>query len=344
MGLEKSYKNLSESRAILKMTLAIAFFLNLSTLNEWLQQKEATPTTATFLKLTRALNDVGEEFHLNSLRSSIRDRFFNRNQIAVAVIAAEMNPMKPDLPSDRKIAAIDPDPELLSEDGNSAEMDLIEDIVDDGTELKAKRGVLIVGDSILKSGLQEHFERNLSKRDETIVIEAKSQSGTGLSRPDVFDWISYVDSAKEQFEKVIVFLGTNDAQNLVVDKKVVVFDSKEWRTEYASRVHTLIQKACSKSKQMYWIGSLKMKSETFDSKMRALNEVVRQEIKAQPLCAQFVSVSNWFTRKSKYTDTWTTDSKKPGKKTVKMRVSDGIHLTYWGADIFSQKLIESIYE
>ncbi len=87
-----------------------------------------------------------------------------------------------------------------------------------------------------------------------------------------------------------------------------------------------------------------MRSDAFDTKMRSLHEVVRKEIKAQPSCARFVPVGKWFTKKSKYTDTWTTESKRLGKKTVKLRVSDGIHLTYWGADLFSQKLIESIYE
>jgi hypothetical protein len=87
-----------------------------------------------------------------------------------------------------------------------------------------------------------------------------------------------------------------------------------------------------------------MRSDAFDAKMRSLHEVARREIKSQSSCAQYISAFPWFTKKLKYTDTWITESKKTGKKTIKLRVADGIHMTYWGADLFSQKLIESIYE
>lgn len=360
MSLEKSYKNISESSKIIKLTLLIGLLLNLSTIHEWLGQKEASPMTSSFLKLTEALKEIGDQFYLTTLRESVRARFlpYTSNVAVSSVHESKPNPMMPDTdgPS-RKIAAIDKDiSDLKPERVDLGELDLIDDIVIDpsvqgerttattATASGTHKGVLIIGDSILKSGLQEHFERNLILRDHDIKIEIKSKSGTGLSRPDVFDWIGFIDKQKDQFEKTIVLLGTNDAQNLLVDKKVIPFDSKEWKTEYSARVRTLIQKACSKSKQVYWVSSLRMRSDSFDAKMRSLHEVVRKEIKSQSSCAQYVSVFQWFTKKSKYTDTWTTDSKKNGKKTIKLRVADGIHLTYWGADLFSQKIIESIYE
>lgn len=344
MGLEKNYKNVSESMKILKLTIFIAFFLNLSTLNEWLQQKEVNSTTTTFLKLTQALNEIGNLLYLNSFRSGIRTLFIKDTSLVLSPNPS-LAPVASDPGSNRKIAAIDPTAELAKLVEDPGDFDLIDDLVSEEnlSEISSKN-ILVIGDSILKSGLQEHLERNLGKRDKGISIQIKSKSGTGLSRPDVFDWISYIEDTKEHFEKVVVFLGTNDAQNFVSDKKVIAFDSKEWKTEYALRVRKLVEKACSKAKQVYWVGSLRMKSDSFDAKIRSLQEVVRQEISGKPSCAQFVSVSNWFTRKTKYTDTWMTESKKSGKKTIKLRVSDGIHLTYWGADLFSQKLIESIYE
>lgn len=352
MGLERNYKNISESTKILKWTIAIALVLNLGTIHEWLKQKEVSAMTTSFLKLTEALNDIGNLFHLNTFRNVIRDTVFDK-PVSLTASDARLNPLAPDLSSvpdpQRNVAAVGPI-NILPDDVRFEfdDLDVIDDLIGESSAATAgipgPNGVLVIGDSILKSGLQEHFERNLIKKDQTVTIELKSKSGTGLSRPDVFDWLDFVDKTKGTFQKMVIFLGTNDAQNLLNGKIVIPFDSKEWRDEYGLRVRKLLQKACSKSKQVYWVSSLRMKSESFDAKMRSLHDVVRREIKDQPSCAQFVSAGSWFTKKSKYTDTWVTETKKNGKKTIKLRVSDGIHLTYWGADLFSQKLIESIYE
>ena len=359
MSIETSYKNISESSKIIKLTLVITLLLNLSGVHEWLQQKEASPMTSSFLKLTEALKEIGEQFYLTALRDSVRARFlpYITGVAQGTSIGSKPNAIMADL--NRKVAAIESvrEDSKIVQDIDLGELALIEDLTSEPeTRLvdtnkpalpiieETPKSILILGDSILKSGLQEHFERNLARRDKNVTMEIMSKSGTGLSRPDVFDWISYVDRLKDRYEKTIVFLGTNDAQNLVIDKKAIPFDSKEWRAEYGLRVRALLQKACRKSKQVFWVSSLRMRSESFDAKMRSLHEVVRREIKTQSSCARFIPVVQWFTKKSKYTDTWTTESKINGKKTIKLRVADGIHLTYWGADLFSQKIIESIYE
>lgn len=326
--------------------MLFSVLLNLSTIHEWLSQKEASAMNSSFLKLTSALNDIGNEFYLNFFRDSVRLRFLNKQE--TASVGSEISPLKPELVPEvpRKVAAIEGiSSESIVTEEDLSELDVIDELIDDPAPFdEFKKDVLIVGDSILRSGLQEHIQRNLGKRNQSVQIEIKSKSGTGLARPDVFDWINYLEKTKTHFEKIVVFLGTNDAQNIVLNKKVIRFDTDEWNAEYGFRIRNFIQKACGKAKQVYWVGSLRMRSKSFDAKMQSLQAIARKEIKNHPSCARFIPVSQWFSKKSKYTDTWTTDSKKTGKKTIKLRVADGIHLTYWGADLFSQKLIESIYE
>ena len=328
---------------ILRMTILFSLLLNLSTIHEWLSQKEANPNTQAFLKLTESLRDIGNVYYLNYFRDSIRTQIFPLSKETLAAV----NPTNVIVPNntDRNLAAIDPTPiaddeELIPID--MTEIDFVDDIVDE-TE-NPNQAVLVLGDSILKSGLQEHFQRNLKNRGRNFRVETKSKSGTGLSRPDVFNWVDYIEKSTDVFDKVIVFLGTNDAQNLKSGKKIISFGSKDWRLEYALRVRSLIEKSCEKANQVVWVGSLRMKSDNFDSKIQFLNETVRKEINSRPSCARFISVNNWFTKKSKYVENWTIASKSSAPKVIKLRAADGIHLTYWGADLFSQRLIESIYE
>lgn len=334
MEIKKAYLNRKKSWSLLVGIILLSFVFNLENIHIWAQQKSVSKVTLILLKFTDSFNYLGQELGLNAVTKHLRSSFnefktanyFQLNQVRQVAGEAQtvVNPLLADVP-----------------DLEPAEFD--ENIIDDLTDASApgtsneENGakILLLGDSMLKSGLQMHLQTKLHKQYPEAEVIIKSQSGTGLSRPEIFNWIDYVKTLAPSYEDIYVFLGTNDAQNFVIDKKIYAFGSDEWSQEYASRVSALLVTACEKAKNVFWVGSLKMRSETFDKKMSILNSIVKSEVKKKKSCGKFISTQQWITEKNNYVDHMTID-----KKTQKVRMEDGIHLSYWGALLFSEKLIE----
>lgn len=328
MEIKKVYLNRKKSWRLLVVILSLSFLLNLSNIHAWAQQKPVSKLTVILLKFTDSFNFLGEEVGLNyfsyKLKLAFNDyknaEFFGANkkrEIANEIPSEELNPLLADVA----------DLQLSGE-----EMSALQELTDDVSQ---ETQILLMGDSMLKSGLQMHLQTKILKEFPEAQVVIKSQSGTGLSRPEIFNWVNYVNELKNTYEDIYIFLGTNDAQNFVIDKKIFVFGSEDWNREYVSRVSALLKGACDKARNVFWVGSLKMRSENFDKKMNLLNTIVKNEIKKNNSCGKFISTSQWITEKNNYVDHMMID-----KKSLKVRMEDGIHLSYWGALLFSEKLIE----
>lgn len=327
MEIKKAYLNRKKSWSLLVLILGLSFIFNLENIHLWAQQKNVSKTTLILLKLTDSFNYVGQELGFNLPSQQFRaafKQFKNADYFNLAI-------------SDRTMASetmeINPLLRDVSDlDGLENEDPYIQELTEE-TSLEPE--ILLLGDSMLKSGLQMHLQTKLHKQYPEMKISIKSQSGTGLSRPEIFNWIDYVKSLSSSYEDIYIFLGTNDAQNFIIDKKIYTFGGDEWSQEYANRVSQLMSAACDKAKNVFWVGSLKMRSETFDRKMATLNSIVKNVLKDKPSCGKFISTYQWITEKNTYVDHMMIE-----KKTQKVRMEDGIHLSYWGALLFSEKLIE----
>jgi hypothetical protein len=62
--------------------------------------------------------------------------------------------------------------------------------------------------------------------------------GTGLARPDVFDWMEEYPAmiGSEHPDAVIVAIGANDGQGFQEDGKVLAFGSDAWVQVYQQRI------------------------------------------------------------------------------------------------------------
>lgn len=359
MDIKNVYLNKNKTWRIIVFICIYSFFLNLEGLHNWAQQKNVSKVILLLTRFTDAFNYFGQETGLNVFRATLKRQFAKVKPTDKATenfaekdtdkITNKTTSQTP-LPSDgnglgRELAAIDSDSSRrdsaavnagLAQDINSdTEAEDLNSLVDQDVSENPK--LLLLGDSMLKSGLQMHLQTNFAKNHPEVEIVVKSQSGTGLSRPEVYDWVDYVKSLPAEYETMLIFLGTNDAQNFIQNKNVINFGSEEWIKEYAFRLRALIDESCQKAKKVYWVGSLRMRSESFDRKMAILNSVAKKEIERKKSCGQYIGVTNWLSKNAKYAD-----HLELNKKSVKIRMEDGIHLSYWGAQLFSQKLIEQI--
>jgi len=116
-------------------------------------------------------------------------------------------------------------------------------------------GLLVCGDSMVKT-----VARSLTREFAAFPSIRMSQLisiGTGLARPDVFDWPAKLkEAAADRPAAVVIMLGANDGQNLrTAQGSVVTEGTPEWTTEYAGRVAALLAQArTAGAEHILWVG------------------------------------------------------------------------------------------
>jgi len=210
---------------------------------------------------------------------------------------------------------------------------------------------LLFGDSMLKTAIAPVIKDALEKAFPGVMIELIARSATGLARPDVFNWESKVREeleGKSQVDNTLVFLGTNDAQNIQDGNVVHEFGSPEWNDIYRKRVVSILELVCSRSQRVYWVGAPPMRDLKFNRKIQNLNDLVKNLLKQKAElknrfgenCVRFVSTSQWISQELGAYSSYI----QRGGTSIKVRENDGIHLTLEGAGVLTQSLMRVIQE
>ena len=189
------------------------------------------------------------------------------------------------------------------------------------------RLIALAGDSMMAVGLAPTLGRDLSGNPNFRLLKAY-RSGTGLARPEVFDWIQQypVMLAGERPQLVICSMGANDAQNVQIGKKVLEFGSEEWDGYYRSRLSAYLAMLGSRQVRVLWVGMPLMKEKKFSQKMQHMNQVIQAEIASYPNVT-------WLDPNPAlgYAKGFEQYRASTRGKMVKMRADDGIHMTDDGA-------------
>lgn len=189
--------------------------------------------------------------------------------------------------------------------------------------------VALAGDSMMAVGLAPTLKRWLAEQEHVRVIPAY-RSGTGLARPEVFDWIAEYPRMLGQAKPAIVIcaMGANDAQSVQVGRQVLQFDTPEWDAFFRARLSAYLDVLTKEKPHVLWVGMPPMRSKEFSAKMAHLNELLKSTLARYP------------------NTTWLDPTpamagpEGPGfqqfraqrnGKMVKLRADDGIHLTDDGA-------------
>lgn len=362
MKLKEHQLNSVQGFKVMWGALLIATILNLQGLADWANSKEVSTFTVLLVKTTEAFSSFGEEVRINHPRTVLRTAFTDlktdrplmifpsKNAVVylsemVITAPKEDIPREPAaVPSTATAAAISISPISLMPKAalqEEVDTDRLKPILTDAPKTAVNNRVLVFGDSMLKSGIQVHIKNFFNKKYPHVSIDIDSQSGTGLARPEVFNWPERVKEKSGPFDYVVIMLGTNDAQNFKIGKKVIPFGTETWDEEYSGRVKEIANLACEKSSKVFWVGSIQMKSEKFNAKMVRLHNVAKKALKGMD-CAEFVSPEKWVSDSDKYVDHLNVKKKNGVTKNIKVRTDDGIHLSFEGAELFAKKLIEKV--
>ena len=209
--------------------------------------------------------------------------------------------------------------------------------VEHGTPLPKK--VLMMGGSSMKTALgsllQSHF------REHGVESIREAQIGTGLARADVVDWVQKANNIMDvhsDIELLIVQFIGNDCQTIVNSQHEILakYGTDAWNDVYLERWDTLYQSAKSHNVNMVIVGLPIMKSTRFDRKVQTVSDKVFEWAENNQI--PVIAIRDLTTNGDGSYEQYLTVNQIP----TKMRLKDGVHLSYQGSKIISRYIFEEL--
>lgn len=119
------------------------------------------------------------------------------------------------------------------------------------------------------------------------VVKVIGEEGTGLARPDRFDWPTRLDQLAREFppQVLVLSLSSNDAQDLTDAKGVVVArftDSAAWDAEYARRLAAAFDPFAHTGTAVVWVGHVRTAEARVGSTNRHIQQLATTVAAARP--------------------------------------------------------------
>lgn len=192
-------------------------------------------------------------------------------------------------------------------------------------KLENARKILVVGDFLANrtaDGLNEAFAQAPG-----VVIVDRANGSSGLVRDDYYNWPEEARQIVEEVQPsiIVVQLGSNDRQQLLVDGEREPVRSVKWLAEYERRTKLLIDALQERKTPLLWIGMPAFKSPSMTTDMVAFNGVFRTQV--EKAGGEFIDIWDGFVdEEGKFVFT---GSDINGQQ-VRLRGSDGINMTKAG--------------
>lgn len=201
--------------------------------------------------------------------------------------------------------------------------------------------ILLVGDSMLAGSLGSAIQRVLG-RDSRLRVVSAVQTATGLSRPDVFDWMKVTPQLlmREQPRFVVCSFGANDAADLREGDEVVRFGTPRWRRITASRVESMMRLLAGERTRVLWLGLPPMRSPHFSERARWMNLLASRAARKVPRVEYFELGMLVSGADGRYT-TFLQDER---GRFVRLRLDDGVHYSPQGARRVARWVADWTYE
>jgi hypothetical protein len=198
------------------------------------------------------------------------------------------------------------------------------------------RVVALVGDSMMAVGLSDVLLRQTANDQNLRVIKA-FRSGTGLARPDVFDWMAEYPAmiGGAQPDAIIVAIGANDGQGFVEDGKVLAFGTGDWVKIYQQRTAAFLSMLTQNGARVVWVALPPMKAGTYNAKIAEINRITYTVVSQYPQASWWNPAPYIGDDAGAYRDFETAHD---GSAT-RIRQTDGIHLSDDGAALLTPALV-----
>ena len=211
-----------------------------------------------------------------------------------------------------------------------------------GTTGARAASVLIIGDSNIRGALGIVLERDLEAVGHDVTRYGVPSSG--LARPDFFDWSLTAKGLAEMVDPdvVLVMFGANDTQRIKGRKGETIHwrDESAWRSAYTRRWYALTRALKGDDRRVIVLGPTNRRSERHVAALQRVRAVQRE------VCDALSGVM-WL-------DLFPHSSDSEGEhlhkgfdvfgKRVRLRMSDGRHLTRRGGIEVARRLLVTFDE
>jgi hypothetical protein len=198
--------------------------------------------------------------------------------------------------------------------------------------------VWLAGDSLMGT-IAESF---IDKTAGNPVFKAGQdfRIGTGLARPDVYDWPGAIRSemATANPDVVILVFGANDDQDMEAGGHRLSLQSAAWQQEYAVRVNQILDATANGVRQVLWLGIPAVRRPRLNQTKDLINNIVKTAATEHPNVS-YVDTGSVLDGAGSSFATYLTNA---SGKAVTVRESDGIHITLAGADLVTPGLLADV--
>jgi hypothetical protein len=194
---------------------------------------------------------------------------------------------------------------------------------------EGKIKIAFVGDSSA-DGLWGGFTRMMT-RDSCMKGQFEllrlGKNGTGLTRPEKFDWVAETAhvNEKDHPDLYVSSLGLNDRQSIVIDGKVTGLQSADYGPRYRERASAMIKNATATGAGLIWVGLAAMRETAANADAITKNKLFAAAAEGAGPHVRFVD-----RRKFEFIggETFSTyGALEPGGALVALRNADGMHFT-----------------
>lgn len=187
------------------------------------------------------------------------------------------------------------------------------------------RRVLVVGD-FMASGLAEGLDAAFAEEANVVVLD-RANGSSGLVRDDHYDWPANIGAVidAEKPAVVVLMVGSNDRQQMLVGGSREQPFSETWIKEYERRATLLVSTVRAKSIPLIWVGNLPFRPGSMSSDMIALNDIYRRIV--TDAGGDYVDVWGGFVDES---GAFVANGPDINGQPAQLRASDGINVTRQG--------------
>ena len=199
------------------------------------------------------------------------------------------------------------------------------------------RVVALAGDSMMAVGLSDTLMRQAAENKNLRMVRA-FRSGTGLARPDFFNWMDEYPAmlGAEKPAVVIVAIGANDGQGFIVDGKVQSFGTDQWRNTYQARVAGFLAMVERSGARVVWVGLPPMRSWSYNEKVAMINRIDYTVVSEDPRATWWNSAPFVADASGRFREFAALSN----GRMMRVRSDDGIHFSDEGAGLMSSVLVK----